>query len=188
MIILEKLGSRGGLTLTKSDKEMLLSQNEEEIKQNEERSTEILFALLRGFIHYAVDGEVFGPEKEIKEIYGNTLNENYPEANDLFLNFAKTYWTFKIALRNLFESFESSERWVGLGFLSEVEVAIASIFFHTPGPLKKSYREREKAQREILEGSGVKIDIDEFIAGNPILIREKLKPKSFFNKLFGGKM
>ena len=98
MVILDKLANRSGLTLTESDKEMFLSQNEEVIKQDDKRSAEIFLALLKGFIHCAVDGEVFESEKKIKEIFGNTLKENYPEANDLFLNFARTYWTFKIAL------------------------------------------------------------------------------------------
>lgn len=182
MKIIKKLAARGGLTLTQSDEEFLLKKDDEGIKQNKERSTQLFFALLAGFVRCAIDGEVFESEDKIKQDFGCTLKENYPEANDLFLNFAKTYWTFKIALDNILSS---SEQWAGMGFLSELEIKIASIFFPTLGPLQIPYQKREKAQRAILEEYGAKINIDEFIAGNPILIREKSRPRGFFDKLFG---
>jgi hypothetical protein len=181
MALLQRLVSRGGVTLTVSDEEMLLSKERESVQKNRERAAEIYYAILSGFVRCAADGETFIPEEKIEEVYGASLARNYPEANELFLNFAKTYWTFKIALENLNVV---AEQRVGSQFLVEAELNIASIFFPTSGPITKSYQEREKTQREILKEAGF-ANIDKFIEGNPILIRAKAKPKGWLKKILG---
>ena len=56
-------------------------------------------------------------------------------------------------------------------FLSEIEHKIASVFFPTSGPVSLPVKLREKTQRDLIEASGVPIDVDNFIRGNPLLHR-----------------
>jgi len=180
MEIIKKLATKGDFSLTSDDEELLLSDSDNAILESKEKAGNIYSAIWKGFIRLAVSGEEFTPIETIKEHFGSDLRENYPEANELFLKFAKTYWTYKFALEALHDT---SDKWVGLNFLHKIEIDVAALFFPTPGPVKIPHSKREKTQREILKDAS--INIDEFMNGNPILIRDKTHQKGFFQHIFG---
>lgn len=127
-------------------------------------------ALYGGFFACAATGHAFVPEDSIRATYGRTLKENYPEASPTFLKFATAYWTFKEIALN--EALIRSKTFLA-AFLTGLEQTIAGAFFPTPGPGRIAVDERERGQRAILVEWGAGIDIEDFIAGNPILIRDR---------------
>ncbi len=141
------------------------------------RIGEIYENTLKGFFHCAAKGFTFIPEEIIIEKYGRSVEQNYPEASNEFLKFAKTYWTLKILVDNLIKSGKTD--CLESYFLGKLEQVIGPLFFPFPGPMKISPKMREKDQRELLKASGANIDIEKFIKGNPILIRDKQKKGSY---------
>ena len=136
------------------------------------RIGEIYENILKGFFRCAAKGLTFIPKEIIIERYGKSVEQNYPEASNEFLKFAKTYWTLKILVDNLITSGEID--CLGGYFLGKLEQAIGPLFFPLPGPMKIPPETREKHQRELLKASGANIDIEKFIEGNPILIKDKM--------------
>lgn len=61
--------------------------------------------LLVYFFKKASRGEPFGKIERIKERLGKTPEENYGINSGPFLNLAKTYWTFKLEVRDLFPKY-----------------------------------------------------------------------------------
>ena len=116
----------------------------------------------------AIKGYEFTDAHRIKEKFGKTIKENYPEASQPFIRFATAYWTFQICL---LDDLSELQEYVAYLYLARLHSNIASIFFPTPGSTKISGNEREKIQREMLEGFD--INIEEFITGNPILTTDK---------------
>lgn len=70
---------------------------------------------------------------DIKERFGNTLEENYGMLDGPFIDMAKTYWTFKIEVGDLYPDYHNR---VLSKILQEIEFNRASVFFPTPGPIK----------------------------------------------------
>lgn len=179
MAVLKKLVVCGGDTLAGSDEE-LLRKKPGTAMEHKGRMGKIYETAFNGFFHCATEGQTFVPEERIKETYGNSLKDNYPEANNSFLDFAKTYWTLKILVTSLYEDMD----WIGANIILQIERDIGSVFFPHPGPAEIYYKKREKTQRELIESSGAKIDIDEFVKGNSILLRDKTRQKGLYWKIF----
>ncbi|MFQ5790544.1 MAG: hypothetical protein ACE5JI_08735 [Acidobacteriota bacterium] len=139
-------------------------------EQDKRRSETIMQALSRGFIALASEGYEFLPVSRIREAFGKSLEENYPEANAVFLSFATTYWTFKLWLGDVQADFSGTP--IAAGLLGALEEQVAALFFPTPGPTRMSPSLRESTQRETLLRYGARFDIDEFMRGNPILKRD----------------
>jgi len=157
-----------GKKLTEEEKE-LLSSNKKLEQLNDEQKTvlgNIYSNMLKGYLSLAVKGHQFTDPDRIKEMFEKTLEENYPEASESFIKFAVSYWTFKIHLWHDFNELTTHPAYQLLGSL---EFDIARI--PTPGPFSEPSAEREKVQREILKEFD--IDIEDFIRGNPILIRDR---------------
>lgn len=176
----------GGSSISEEDLS-ILEKKTSETGQYSKRIGEINDALYNGFFHSAAKGLVLVPEKRVTERFGNSLEENYPEANEVFLKFAKTYWTLKEVV---FDIMENDVDWIGAHLLGVLEQYIGPVFFPFPGPAKIAPSKREKTQRQFIELSGADIDIEEFIKGNPILIRDRTSRsgcsgKGFFSNLFG---
>lgn len=72
-----------------------------------------------------------------------------------------------------FDLMENDMEWIGAHLLGELEHVIGPVFFPFPGPRKIAPSKREETQRELIEISGADIDIEEFMRGNPILIRDR---------------
>lgn len=167
---LETLVVNGGGHLSNYDLEIFKEEPSKE-KKDIARSGEIYENMLKGFFHCAAKGLTFVPEEIITERYGRSIEQNYPEAGNEFLKFAKTYWTLKIILDDLNEN--GKLECLGGHFLGKLEQAIGPLFFPFPGPMVISPKTREKHQREFLKASEANIDIEKFIEGNTILIKDK---------------
>jgi len=168
-LILEAAGSK----LTEKEKEILFSKKKPEELKNlnaeQKKNLEDFYGNLnKGYMLLAIKGHEFTNIDRIEEKFGLSIEENYPEASKSFIKFAKTYWTFQICL---LEDFIGLTDYIAYLYLADLHAKIASVFFPTPGPSTISSSVREKAQREILKDFD--IDIENFIKGNPILIRDR---------------
>lgn len=179
MNALRELVGKGGGALSPTDR-VLLKLNIERALGHKERIADIGYMAFIGFFHCAAESRTFVSEERIEEKYGKSLRDNYPEANESFLNFAKTYWTLKMVVENIDDDMD----WAGAEIITKIEVEIAGIFFPTPGPAEMHHKVREKMQREVIKNSKAKIDIDEFIRGNPILLRDKSRQRGLYWKIF----
>lgn len=136
---------------------------------------ELTKEMLGGFIQRAEEGLRFGPIDDIKSYFGMELKENYPEANDSFLIIAESYWTLVMLLKNLRDITTDGicPNKVIFDVFTKLEQDIASVFFPTPGPIHIESQERENMQRKLLSQFSNKLDVEAFIRGNPILIRDR---------------
>jgi len=166
---LKTLIASGGESLTDNDVD-LLERNEEEADKYSKRLLEISKAMYYGFFRCAAEGLELIPENGVTENFGRPIKDNYPEANEVFLKFAKTYWTLRVLAMNLSKN---DREWIGTYLLVNLEQSIGPVFFPFPGQVRISPSQREKTQRELIQECGANIDIEEFIAGNPILIRDR---------------
>lgn len=168
-IILDATGAK----LNEKDKKMLFSKkSREEVKylSDEQRKSLGKFYdnLAKGYILLAIKGYEFTKVDRIEEKFGSTMEENYPEASESFIKFARTYWTFQI---HLLEDLTGSSNYLAYSYLASLHAIIASVFFPMPSPATIPSNKREKDQREILKDFD--IDIEDFMKGNPILIRDR---------------
>lgn len=162
-----------GAKLSEKDKRILFSKRRiEELKNLDSQEKKCLgnfyINLHRGYMLLAIKGYEFTNIDRVEEKFKLSLEENYPEASEPFIKFAKTYWTFQICL---LEDFIELTDHIAYLYLADLHANIASVFFPMPGPATIPGDEREKTQREILKGFD--IDIEDFIKGNPILIRDR---------------
>jgi len=128
-----------------------------------EETTEVI---TRYFFRKFTLGETFGLISRIKEEVRDSVEENYGLSSGLFINMAKTYWTYKIEVKDLFPKYHNL---VLSQVLLKVEGEIASVFFPSPGPVVIWVRQRREMQRQLLEYYAPGIDIDAFLENNPIL-------------------
>ncbi len=127
-----------------------------------------------GFYELAAAGTALTDESSVKDWFGASVRENYPEAGPAFLRFATTYWTLKVLIRQL--RLENSHALVH-AFLRRVDDLLGELFFPSEGPIKIDPARREADQRRFLAAFGPKIDIEDFIQRNPILIRDRRTSK-----------
>lgn len=142
----------------------------------EREKLEVLAKSMIGkFIEHAEEGVRYTPVEEIKMYFGVDLKNNYPEANDSFLTFAESYWTLKTFIINMSLNYPKGAHTEPSTFypIRILEQTIASVFFPTPGPAYIESENREEMQISLLSKFSKNIDIDEFMRGNPILLRDK---------------
>ena len=132
MSALETLVDNGSMALTDNDLK-IFPRDPEEIEQYNNRLSEIYQAMFNGFFHCAAEGSVLVPENRIAEKFGHFIKDNYPEANEVFLKFAKTYWTLRVLTYDLLKNDMS---WIGAHLLGKLEQDIGPVFFPFPGPAK----------------------------------------------------
>ena len=154
------------------------------IKQHSKRLGEVYDAMFKGFFHCAAKGLVLDSEEKVAKRFGSSIEANYPEANEVFLKFARTYWTLRVLVYDLMDN---DIEWIGDHLLGKLEQDIGPVFFPFPGPAKIAPSKRERTQRKILQEVNADIDIEEFIKGNPTLIRDRGssvwgKIKKFFSE------
>lgn len=178
LAVARKLASGARAPLSDADLALLqrtraYSTSDEAILDNET----LYETFVRGYLYLAAKDETFASPTEIKTHFGKTLRETFPEANDTFLRFATTYWTFRLWLDDEVEDEAMGGSLQGQPLVSRLlrilEVQIAGLFFPTPGPQSVAPDKREAAQRQLFENFGVPIDVEAFITGNPILIRDR---------------
>jgi len=154
-----------GLNFTEETRTSLLSENsegnDETQKSNLEEALEVMTRL---FCRKASTGGTFGSIGRIAKKFGRTLEMNYGLSSGPFFNMAKTYWTFKVEVGDLFPDYYN----LGISqILGELEMSFASLFFPTArvAPVDQ-YREH---QRRFLRKNMPSIDSDRFLAENPLL-------------------
>ncbi|MFH1798003.1 MAG: hypothetical protein ABH844_01480 [Candidatus Omnitrophota bacterium] len=167
--VIKHLAEIGGLKF-EADDLTLLEQHSNALKDNSDRIMEIRDATFKGFFKCATIGEALYPEQRIIEKFGNSITDNYPEASQTFLKFAKTYWTLKVLI---YDVMEKNIDWIGGRLLCELEKIIGPLFFPFSGPHKISPDRREETQRKFLAEFAPDINVEEFMRGNPILLRDK---------------
>ena len=166
---LRTLVTQGGNQISDGDL-IIFKKTPNEAEQHRGRLSEIYDTMFRGFFHCAAKGLPLVPEKRVTERFGKSIEDNYPEANEVFLKLARTYWTLRVLVYDLMDA---DMDWVGAHLLGKLEQDIGPVFFPFPGAAKISPSKREAFQRELIEKSGADIDISDFIRGNPILIRDR---------------
>ena len=122
----------------------------------------------------AVKGDTFGSLSRVKEKFGASLEVNYDLNEGPFINLAKTYWTYKIELLDLTNSFKGRFAFFLVDLLV-VENAIASVFFPITGPAYIPVAQRRQEQIRILKEYAPDMDIDRFIAESPILKADEFR-------------
>lgn len=112
----------------------------------EDDIAEIEETMRRYFFHRTTYGEVFGPIGRVEQRFSRgTIEENYQLRSGPFLNLAKTYWTYKMEMHDLFPHHYDL---VLMQLLARLEGDIASVFFPTPGPAVTE-KEIDKAMESI---------------------------------------
>lgn len=173
MQALTTLLKRAGLQCTSEDY-AFFERDAQQSNLYENRLNELYDGILRGFFTCATEGVTFCPEQRISNTFKKTLEQNYPEASEAWLRFARTYWTLKLVLG---DTVHDDCRWIGARLLAKLEGDISCVFVPMPGPAIYPPAEREKTQREMLREFGPAIDAEQFIKGNPILIRDRIRMK-----------
>jgi len=158
------------LELTIKDILLISSMDTGDIEKNSDRLIQIIEAVKKGFYYCAGDGNILYPKERVIALFGKAIEANYPEASMDFIRFAWVYWTLKALIIDMRVE---SIVFIGQYILSELESEIAAVFFPTPGPRRIDPRKREEFQRELLNKYPSNINIENFIKGNPILIRDR---------------
>ena len=188
--VLSDVAAAGGLELSEADWEMLEGRWDQipgaegtdllatrgdmatRLAERRRRWKRIDDRLARGFFQLAAQGYEFVLESPIDERLGQPIEESYPEANETFLRFARTYATLKAWIDARREGDESRTS-AGYSVLGGVEAKLAQLFFPTPEMDPVDPDEREKEQRQMLARYETPIDIEDFMKGNAILIRAR---------------
>lgn len=177
--VIDDLTQRGGMRLRPEEKNYLRHEQAHAIEEaggwrvdkievSESRLKEASDALARGFVDAAAEGIEYAKEDPLATNYSSRVESNYPEGNSEFIRFSKTYWSIK----GLVDTIHPSNRYLAQGLLSQIESGIGNVFFPYPGH-GVNPGIREERQRELLRDFAPKLDIDKFIEGNAILIRDR---------------
>jgi len=145
---------------------LLAALSEMRSEAQKEIIAEALDIVTRHFFNKASIGEAFGPVSRIKERFGRSLEENYGLSSGPFIGMAKTYWTYKLEVGDLFPQYHNI---VLSQMLLDLETTIAGLFFPTPGPATIPVAQRREAQRRTLQQYTPGIDIERFLNESPIL-------------------
>lgn len=156
-----------GKLFSSENKEVLLSELSESITPTQKDViSEIYDVMTRFFYSKSSRGETFGSLSRIKEKFRSSLEENYGLSSGPFINMAKTYWTYKIEVKDLFPEHHKCAL---SQVLLKIENDIAGVFFPTPGPISMPVSLRSKTQRQLLQEYAPNIDIERFLSESPIL-------------------
>ena len=165
--VIRHLASRGGHVLTQGEEQLLALRIEEaESLPDVELVRE---AVLRGFFAAATEGVAYVDLDEIPKYNLYTVAEAYPEGSKSFLKFATTFWSLKTLLKPVRDS-----RVCGVQVLWDlVEDRIGGLFFTHFRFQRINPDHREQSQREVLARYAPGIEVEDFIAGNAVLIRDR---------------
>ena len=169
LLALKQLVNQGCLPVNDQDY-AIFEKKPDEAEHHTGRLAEFYGAIWRGFFSCAAKGVALYPENKVVERFGTSIEDNYPEARGAFLAFARTYWTLRVLVYDLLEK---DMDWIGAHLLGKLEQHIGPVFFPFPGLCKIAPSKRERHQRELLGEFGQDIDVEEFMRGNPILIRDR---------------
>lgn len=148
-------------------KAFLLAELSESSTESQKKTiAEVFDIIIRFFFSKASRGETFGSLNRIKEQFGRSLEENYGLSSGPFIDMAKTYWTYKIEVQDLFPQHYKCAL---SKILLKIETTIAGVFFPTQGPISMPVTQRKEAQRQLLQEYASGINIEKFLYESPIL-------------------
>jgi hypothetical protein len=125
----------------------------------------IISAAFHGFFDAAADGLPLTQLSAVASTFGRPVQTAYPGAGPAFKNAATTYWTMRTLVH---EGYSPDALRVSVALLHRVERLLGPLFFpEGPDHMDKARRARE--QRKLLANFALRIDADEFVAGNPML-------------------
>jgi len=170
------IGWRGGIRQDSSGHlELIDAIDWKELLPDESlRLSQITAAAYLGFYDCAADGIALTAVESVGQRYGKSLKENYPEAGKAFLRFATTFWTLKVLIDRL--ELASAKR-LALSLLLRIDDLVGDLFFSYDGPFRVDPDRREKDQRRFLCAFGPRIDREDFLRCNPILVRDRKTPR-----------
>ena len=135
-----------------------------------QRVNQLLGTAYLGFFDAATDGLPLTDVGLIERWFGESVPANYPEGGPEFLRFAVTYWTLKVLIRQ-----EEADQPLAWHLAKRLDDLIWPLFFPFDGPLIADPEQREADQRRFLAAFAPRIAVDPFIAGNSILIRDRIR-------------
>jgi hypothetical protein len=155
-----------GKQFTSDKKSLLLTEFSEDCtKAQKEVLAEAMDIMTRFFYIKASRGETFGPVARIKEKLGSSPEENYGLSTGPFINMAKTYWTYKLEVQDLFPEHHKT---LLSQILLKIEIDIAGLFFPSPG-ISMPDSLRKMTQRKFLQEYAPMMDVERFLSESPIL-------------------
>jgi hypothetical protein len=193
-----ELARRGGLERQASDRTLLLSVTPFDrtdwkggVRQDDEGSLSVVLAVsspalsneqrsrlalltaacYMGFYDAASNGLPLVEADRIVEFYGKPLAEAYPNSGEAFFRFATTYWTMLTLLDDLRS--RGLPDLVVLQLLRKLDSLLAELYFPSPGPLMVDPAKREADVRRFLGIWAPTMDVDAFVAGNPVLDEQR---------------
>ena len=203
------LAGRAGVSLSDADVELLVTSPDERIEWaggitagatskwiyreaaiapgamsiDVDRVSRITEACFSGFWIAAVEGVSLTTDDMIVEWLGAPVRDAYWSANEAFVRFANTFWSMNVIWRSLLASEHVAE-----ALLGRISRIVGDLFFPPewaglqaafPDLARIHPHQRELDQRRMLESFSPMIDIEAFIAGNPVLAEERraLSPK-----------
>jgi hypothetical protein len=159
----ERLGASGSLHFDLNVKSEHLTTSEAD------RLSVLGAAMYQGLFDAATDGLPLTAVVTVRKWYKSDVIDNYPEANETFIKFATTYWTFKALVRELRLSYPN---FLLTQLMDIVDGEFYPLFFPYDGPVAIDPGRRARDQARFLRRFAPRIDVAEFQAGNPILLRD----------------
>jgi hypothetical protein len=138
----------------------------------------------KGFYNAAAKGIEFVSTSDIADRFGRTVDQNYSGtvAGPAFLQFAKTYWSFRVVESGVHDEKCNT---IACSILTWLDTRIAPLFFPMPTAIPASTRRLD--QRRFLEMfAPQEMDIEDFLAHNPILAASPGNPPSRMIWLWAG--
>ena len=154
-----------GKTFTNEDKAFLLQNYIKSDEKLQEKMLEISNIMMKLFFKTATNGETFGLLSEAEMDLGKTVEEIYGLSEGPFLNFAKTYCTFRYQV-DIFS--QEHHRKNLLQILRYVEMLVETNFFPPSGSKRMSRGQHSMRQESILNEYAPSMDIKRFLSENPI--------------------
>jgi hypothetical protein len=159
---------RGGFKYSPSDKvdyvDALLSPDLSDAESSSARR--VLNAAFHGFFDAAADGLPLTQLSNVASAFGRPVHRTYPGAGQAFKNVAVTYWTMKTLVQ---EGYAPDALRVSIALLQRIDRLLGQLFF-PDGPDHMDVQLRAREQKKLLVNFARRIDADEFLAGNPMLL------------------
>lgn len=125
--------------------------------------------VMQAYFWNQVDNKAtFGSARRIKEStgLGVSIKERYSLSSGPFVDFARTYWTFRVEVLDLIENHLTTPL---AQVLIQIEASVASYFFPRMQPIKPDASEIREGQKHILMTYTSKLDVDRFLSESPVL-------------------
>jgi hypothetical protein len=115
-------------------------------------------AVFRMLFQKALVGGTFGPLERVREQFGQSVEENYGKSIGPFIQLARSYWTFKLEMGDLWEAHRETALYK---ILHKIEFDVAAAFFPS------SQNASKMSQKTLFSRYCPEMDVEAFFADNP---------------------